>query len=142
MQSSIKCSYSSVSDKLFVAVVDMDRLKYINDTYGHSEGDFSIITVGKAAQQITLKNEKCIRAGGDEFYIIGVGDYDESEIQKRINAFSETMKKLSDNSGKPYIISASIGCCVGSKQNFDETLSMADKAMYEFKAKKKSRNHT
>ena len=135
-------SYSSASDKLFVAVVDMDRLKYINDTYGHSEGDFSIITVGKAAQQITLKTEKCIRAGGDEFYIIGVGDYDESEIQKRINAFSETMKKLSDDSGKPYIISASIGCCVGSKQNFDETLSMADKAMYEFKAKKKSRNHT
>ena len=50
------------------------------------------------------------------------------------------MKELSDNSGKPYIISASIGCYIGTKDSFDETLSMADKAMYDSKIKKK--NHT
>ena len=132
-------SYSRSTDRLFVAVVDMDRLKYTNDTYGHSEGDFSIKTVGKAALMITRDNEKCVRAGGDEFYIIGVGDYDESDINKRVEQFAKIMKQLSDASGKPYIISASIGCCVGSKNSFDETLSIADKAMYEYKAKKKSR---
>lgn len=131
---------SRSSDKLFVAVVDMDRLKYINDTYGHSEGDFSIKTVGSAALKITGAGEKCVRAGGDEFFIIGVGDYSESDIQSRVEKFNEVMNELSDNSGKPYIISASIGCYIGTKDSFDETLSMADKAMYDSKIKKK--NHT
>lgn len=129
---------SKRTDRLFAVVIDMDRLKYINDTYGHNEGDFGIKTVGKAAQAVTMSNEKCIRAGGDEFFIIGVGDYDESDINKRVDKFKKIMKEYSDNTDKPYIISASIGCSVGDKYSFDETLSAADKAMYTNKMKKKS----
>ncbi len=129
---------SKAADRLFIIVIDMDRLKYINDTYGHGEGDFSIRTVGKAAEAITMTSEICIRAGGDEFFIIGIGDYDESDINKRTEKFNRIMKKLSDDSGKPYIISASIGCSVGAKDRFDETLSAADKKMYENKVKKKN----
>lgn len=125
------------TDRLLVIVIDMDRLKYINDTYGHSEGDFSIKTVGKAAEAITLSNEKCVRAGGDEFYIVGIGDYDESIICKRTNKFNRILNELSNNSGKPYIISASIGCSIGATDSFDETLSAADKSMYENKVNKK-----
>ena len=128
---------SREADRLFAVVIDMDRLKYINDTYGHSEGDFSIRTVGKAAKAVTMSDEKCIRAGGDEFFIIGVGNYDESDINKRTEKFRKVMKELSDNSGKPYIISASIGCAVGAKNSFDETLSAADKKMYSQKTDKK-----
>jgi GGDEF domain-containing protein len=50
------------------------------------------------------------------------------------------MKEFSDNSGKPYIISASMGCAIGAKDSFDETLSAADKAMYFVKQKKKKHN--
>ncbi|MBQ8119384.1 MAG: GGDEF domain-containing protein [Ruminococcus sp.] len=130
-------SQSRRADSLFAIVVDMDRLKYINDTYGHSEGDFSIMTVAKAVQAIAMTNERCVRAGGDEFFIVGLGDYDESDINKRMDKFNKVMKELSDNSGKPYVISASIGCAVGAKDTFDETLSAADKAMYSSKQKKK-----
>ena len=47
------------------------------------------------------------------------------------------MKEYSDSSGKPYIISASIGCAVGGQDAFDETLSGADKKMYAHKMNKK-----
>ena len=130
-------AHSKSTDRLFVAVIDMDRLKYINDTYGHAEGDFSIKTVGRAAEAITMSSEKCVRAGGDEFFIIGVGDYDESDVNKRTDKFNKVMKEYSDNSGKPYIISASIGCAVGGQDAFDETLSAADKTMYAHKMNKK-----
>ena len=128
---------SRSTDSLLAVVIDMDRLKYINDTYGHGDGDFSIKTVGKAVEAIAKSNERCIRAGGDEFFIIGIGDYDESDINKRTEKFNKIMKSLSDSSGKPYVISASIGCAVGTKDSFDETLSAADKAMYENKVRKK-----
>ena len=131
---------SRKADSLFAIVIDMDRLKYINDTYGHGEGDFSIKTVAKAVQAVTMTNERCVRAGGDEFFIIGVGDYDESDINKRTDKFAKIMNEFSDNSGKPYIISASMGCAIGAKDSFDETLSAADKAMYFVKQKKKKHN--
>lgn len=131
---------SKSADRLFVAVVDMDKLKYVNDTYGHSEGDYCITAVASAAQKVTMTDELCVRAGGDEFFIIGVGDYDESDINKRIKKFTSTMQNLSDNSGKEYVITASIGCAVGSKDSFDETLSAADKEMYINKQKRKKEN--
>ena len=131
---------SKSADRLFVAVVDMDKLKYVNDTYGHSEGDYCITAVASAAQKVTMTDELCVRAGGDEFFIIGVGDYDESDINKRIKKFTSTMQNLSDNSGKEYVITASIGCAVGSKDSFDETLSAADKEMYINKQKRRKEN--
>lgn len=131
---------SKSADRLFVAVVDMDKLKYVNDTYGHSEGDYCITAVASAAQKVTMTDELCVRAGGDEFFIIGVGDYDESDINKRIKKFTSTMQNLSDSSGKEYVITASIGCAVGSKDSFDETLSAADKEMYINKQKRKKEN--
>lgn len=130
-------SDSKSTDRLFIAVMDMDKLKYVNDTYGHNEGDFCITAIGNAARSVTLTSEICVRAGGDEFFIIGVGDYDESDINKRTKKFTNTMNNISDTSGKPYIITASIGCAVGSKDSFDETLSAADKAMYINKQKRR-----
>ncbi|MBQ3936030.1 MAG: diguanylate cyclase, partial [Ruminococcus sp.] len=91
-------------------------------------------------QAVTMTNERCVRAGGDEFFIIGVGDYDESDMNKRTDKFAKIMNEFSDNSGKPYIISASMGCAIGAKDSFDETLSAADKAMYFVKQKKKKHN--
>ena len=67
-------------DSLFAAVIDMDGLKRINDNYGHGEGDFGIRTVSSAVAHGTRLNEICIRAGGDEFYILGVGKYDAEDV--------------------------------------------------------------
>ena len=74
-------------ERLFVCVIDMDGLKYINDTFGHGEGDCGIMTVSRAAKMLTRDNEICVRAGGDEFFIIGIGAYPDSECAERRERF-------------------------------------------------------
>ena len=127
------------ADRLFTAVIDMDGLKYINDTFGHNEGDYGINAVSKAAQQSAREEEFCVRAGGDEFYVIGIGSYADGECEKRCAAYLSALADISANSGKPYPISASIGCALGDAGDFDleELLRIADEEMYRFKVMRK-----
>ncbi len=127
--------------EIYVGVIDMDGLKYINDTFGHSEGDYGIKRVGEAALGITQEGDICARAGGDEFYIAGLrdkGSFDGDELTKR---FCDKLSELTADDGKPFTVSASIGCTLGSGDvDFEELISEADENMYRFKiARKKHR---
>ncbi|MGN1089053.1 MAG: diguanylate cyclase domain-containing protein [Huintestinicola sp.] len=130
-------------DSLAVFVIDMDGLKYINDNFGHSEGDYGINAVASAARRICRNNEICVRAGGDEFYIMGVGDYSVTDCIVRVQQFSLAIEDANKTSNKPYAISASIGyCCelISSSMSVEDTVSLADSRMYANKqARKKSR---
>lgn len=130
---------SQPTDRLFACVIDMDGLKLINDNHGHSEGDFGIITVSRAVKRICRCNELSIRAGGDEFFILGLGEYLPEECDKRREEFLSAMEELSAESGKPYQICASIGCALGEEGSRDpeELLSAADRDMYRFKTMRK-----
>jgi diguanylate cyclase (GGDEF)-like protein len=127
-------------DVLYVYVIDMDGLKGINDTYGHTDGDYSITAVCSAAQSITDSDSICIRAGGDEFYVIGIGR--SGKATDRSAEFNETLKNISDKSKKPYQITASIGYCsapMSEKPDIDKLISEADISMYIVKSAKKKR---
>lgn len=125
-------------DSLFVAVADMDGLKYINDTFGHAEGDFGIKTVSSTLVTVAKPGEICVRSGGDEFFLIGIGKYSEKEEMDRAIAFTEALSKASDEAGKGYNISASIGCSIFAdcrQISLDNALSEADERMYRYKVK-------
>lgn len=126
-----------------VFVIDMDGLKYINDNFGHTEGDIGISIIASAAQKVCRSSEICVRAGGDEFYIIGIGDYTSDEISETPERFVEALKEESGTAEKPYEISASIGyACqpVTGDFNIDNVINAADANMYENKtARKKQR---
>lgn len=126
------------SDSLFVSVVDMDGLKYVNDTFGHAEGDFGIITVCNVLMSVAKSNEICVRSGGDEFFLIGIGSYTREDEAARAMEFREAVAKASESAGKPYPLSASIGCAVFSdcrKISLDNALSETDERMYRYKVK-------
>ena len=123
-------------DKLFVAVIDMNGLKKINDTYGHTEGDAGILLISKAVKQSALRGEICVRAGGDEFYVIGVGKYDAPDTVTRETDFRTVLEELQADVPKPYKVTASVGCAIEpvvESLNFDAVLSRADKMMYKEK---------
>lgn len=131
-------SQAREGEALFVSVVDMDGLKYVNDTFGHGEGDYGIRTVCAALASVMKNGEICVRSGGDEFFLIGIGSYGKEEAAERAKAFSEAVETASRRAGKPYTISASIGCAVFSdyKQiSLDNALSEADERMYRCKVK-------
>ncbi len=125
-------------DALFVGVLDMDGLKYINDTFGHSEGDEGIKGLCSVISSLTRDNEICVRSGGDEFYIIGIGKYTRADEALRSVEFTDAVAKKSLSMNKPYNLSASIGCLAfpdHKKISLDLALSEADEKMYNYKMK-------
>lgn len=127
-----------LGEKVFAAVIDMNGMKKINDTYGHSEGDYCIMVLSKAVQHNARPDEICVRAGGDEFYIIGIGDYDSETLSARTESLRVTLRELHSKAGKDYEITASIGMVtetIDENTNIDAVINRADKKMYEEKMK-------
>ena len=125
---------------------DMDMLKYVNDVFGHSEGDVYIQSVADLLQEISM-SAVVARLGGDEFMVL----LKESDVRER--DVTETMEDLrdklvrssiKDESGEiMYNRSLSFGIVDVTSENTlpaSELLSTADERMYEYKkAHKKER---
>ena len=125
---------------LLVSVVDMDGLKYINDTFGHNAGDAGIKTVSDAVLAVSQSGDVCARTGGDEFCIISRANASSADITAFADSFCQKLLSLSKKTGKPFPISASIGCAagtVGCIDDFEALLSLADENMYRFKIMRK-----
>lgn len=126
--------------KLLLIVVDLDKLKYINDSFGHTEGDNAITVVAQALQSCSGNSEKCARTGGDEFAIVGCYDYvDETPdyYKRRIYGY---LSRYNDMSHKKYTVEASIGCFCGfvdDCKSVDECYAIADRLMYENKIERR-----
>ena len=124
--------------KIFAIVIDMDGLKKRNDTLGHSEGDNGITVVANAARSITEKDEVCVRGGGDEFFILGVGGYTENHMREKISRFKGYLESANENITVP--VEASIGYSLqplDKSEGYQVVLDKADENMYEDKKSKK-----
>lgn len=128
---------------LYVFFVDMDGLKYINDTFGHAEGDFAITTLAKALTRMRRNDAVCARVGGDEFICAYMT---ESNAPYSAELFSEKMeghiRELEGVADKSYPISASVGMIVEKireNMDLDAVINQADDLMYEQKAAKKKK---
>ena len=121
-------------------VVDMDGLKIINDNYGHIEGDIGIKTIANVVNNITTESEICVRAGGDEFYLVGLGAYNEQTLLDKQKQFYDELDEINKHSGKDYTVTGSIGsalCDFNGKESFKELLKQADADMYRNKEMRK-----
>jgi len=115
---------------------DINRMKLINDYYGHLQGDLAIKTAAQAIQKNIPEHWVAIRFGGDEFLILGQCDNESEviEVQKRI---TEDVKELGKAMAFPFYLSASCGYLYFQPKegdSLDEYVKKADEAMYEIKA--------
>ena len=119
------------------ALVDLDGLKIINDTYGHDEGDNAIKTAADAFKTCCPENAACVRFGGDEMMAVYNGKISEATLRNDINA---CLSSYNASSGKPYRVSVSVGVyiCDDPDMDFDELVKESDKLMYFEKRSKKS----
>lgn len=123
--------------KSILVFADIDRMKTINDVYGHLNGDLAI----KATAEVFKKNSPQEwlfgRYGGDEF--IAVGPYPEDEsIEDLIRKISEAMSGEIKAMNLAFILHASIGFAVvepGDDLTIDAYIDTADKYMYAEKEK-------
>ncbi len=126
---------------LYVVNVDLDGLKYINDNYGHKEGDFAITAVAHSLKAIQAEHLICARFGGDEFTCTFLSDspdtHSTDDIKQQI---TDALSKVPGVSDKEYPLQFSIGMCVQEitrDLNLEGLISIADENMYADKAQHK-----
>lgn len=120
---------------LMVMFMDMDRLKEINDIYGHSHGDNALIMFSDVLKSCAGEDKIAVRYGGDEFLIIGQVE-DEAEAKAFKLKLETALAEANAKSGLPYPIEASIGYVLTDakgKEELDDYVEKADKLMYEVK---------
>ncbi|MCI2048871.1 MAG: GGDEF domain-containing protein [Lachnospiraceae bacterium] len=120
---------------------DLDHLKEINDTFGHVEGDFAIISAARLLCAHFSKNALVGRTGGDEFLILSMDDGTDPEAE--IREFRKEVDAFNDTTGKPYYVELSIGSCsfmCAPLMPFADLVRHADSILYE--AKKGRRSHS
>ncbi len=128
-----------LKEKTVVALVDLDNLKEINDTYGHLAGDQMITTLTETMQRNLQREDNICRYGGDEFVVI-FNNCDMDQAVKRLDQIREIMaeKKIRFNGSKiNTTISAGLSI-VTDKIRGEKVIQSADVKLY--RAKEKGRN--
>jgi len=122
-------------DGLWICFMDVDKLKTINDLYGHEEGDEAIIAVADILKKTFRKSDVIGRIGGDEFAVCGF--YTTKSDELFITRMEKNLESFNKTSSKPYTLSVSKGCLMKSEDMKDATLTEiiaeADKRMYASK---------
>jgi len=130
---------SSVS----VVVLDLDRLKEINDTYGHDAGDRALRAVGSVLRSTVRSNDLCARFAGDEFIIV-LWDCSPEHDARRVADLQSAVAAFPFDPRPGVRVSLSISAGVArfpeDGSTFDELLAAGDERMYRDKAGRRSRN--
>ncbi len=130
-------------DTITAFMVDMDRLKQINDEFGHHEGDFALKVFGQAIHQYARPDMICTRFGGDEFSIIAK-NCSKKDADLLIDQVSKYLANYNQVNNKPYELSASFGYATASCESvkdlhdLESLMAQADALMYEAKNAKKA----
>ncbi|MFH1445819.1 MAG: diguanylate cyclase [Chloroflexota bacterium] len=135
MNAQVLYEYSQRPNGFWICFMDMDKLKAINDEYGHKEGDEAIIAVAEVLKNSFRKSDVIGRIGGDEFAVCGISASKSSSIiLARLN---KHLEGYNENKIKPYTLSLSIGFLEGEEMKdmtLEHMLAEADRRMYINKA--------
>jgi diguanylate cyclase (GGDEF)-like protein len=129
------------SSPLAVAVLDLDRFKLINDTYGHLVGDQVLKQIAGTMTEVLRDYDLAGRFGGEEFVMLlpQTRAVDALRIAERVRAhIAELPLHASGAGGTERVpVTASIGVAAldaGSRRELPELLAAADAALYRAKA--------
>ena len=131
--------YKQEGSQLTIVLADLERLKYINDNYGHKEGDFAIHAVAQALREVCPANSLFTRFGGDEMLAVCPCVLNVAETKDK---FDRYFKRLNATAEKKYIIEASTGIYITRKDEilgFEELVEKSDRLMYEEKKERKEK---
>lgn len=124
--------------KVYLAYLDVDGLKVINDIYGHATGDLAICGVAEAMRDAFREGQILVRMGGDEFLVIGAmsENINFEEKERQIIAFLENYSK---EKMLPLVLQTSMGFVWNDtdEDNMEILVQKADHKMYQIKQQKK-----
>ncbi|GHD91401.1 diguanylate cyclase [Pseudocitrobacter faecalis] len=123
-----------------ILLIDVDKFKQINDTWGHNTGDDVLRKVAGAFYEHVRTSDFVFRYGGDEFLILltEANEADTLRIAERVRSRVEKIKVSAPN-GENIPLSLSIGAAMFSGHpDYERLIQLADEALYG--AKRRGRN--
>jgi diguanylate cyclase (GGDEF)-like protein len=139
----LSCQQMKVSDRtrkgMLLFFVDLDGLKWINDTLGHEEGDRALIKIATLFRETFRTSDIIARLGGDEYAALSL-DISEKNPERFTARLHSLIEAQNSRENLRYRLSISVGHSYYDPENpcsIDELMSFADKMMYERKRNKK-----
>ena len=126
---------------LVLLFFDLDRLKSINDAFGHAEGDEALKSAAAALRSTFRESDIIGRWGGDEFAVLAL-DVPKGSVARLLCRLNETLECLNGAEGLRYVISFSAGVSrydPDRHSSLHELVKVADGMMYEEKRRKLAR---
>jgi diguanylate cyclase (GGDEF)-like protein len=122
-----------------VAVVDLDALKPVNDTFGHAAGDAAIRAVARAVRQVVRADDLVFRWGGDEFLVVLFG-VSEEEARRRLDGLDVMLAVVPvPGSKEPLAVTVSVGVAAFTVvAGLEKALETADERMDRRKLTRRS----
>jgi len=130
---------SRLNHSILLVFMDMDRLKQINDDFGHQQGDLALIDIARLLRLSFRNSDIIARIGGDEFVVLAM-NANGGDATVLINRLRKKMSELNNSGANPYHISLSIGTSAwtpGGPVDLDDLLTRADAQMYQNKRKRR-----
>ena len=114
-----------------VAVLDIDNLKPINDTFGHTVGDKAIRAVARAMRSLVRADDMLFRWGGDEFLVL-MFKLPQPDASRRIEKLNKILEENCERwIGEKVTVTVSFGVAgFTSLTDLGQAIEQADKAMY------------
>ena len=124
-----------VSYSVCLLYIDLDSLKYINDTFGHGAGDAAILQFSRILTDTFRESDVLGRMGGDEFVVM-VADASESDLASVQARLQSNIDLYNMKAAHGQAFSFSLGIIRVEPESaitMEELLSQADAAMYKHK---------
>ncbi len=118
-------------------LIDLDRFKEINDTFGHSYGDKLLIQIGRRFAAVVADADTVARIGGDEFAVLLPNIKDAAAAHEIAENLQRVLESSLNVEGVELDVDASIGLVLSGEHGTDATtlLQHADVAMYVAKTR-------
>ena len=116
-------------------LLDVDKFKSINDSFGHTVGDKALIEIADCLRRSFTGSDVVMRLGGDEFAVYAVGVETERQGAEKIAQFiaNVDMICIPEMGDRKVTVSMGAVICQGAGVKFDQLYPMADHAMYTCK---------
>ncbi|TSD50264.1 EAL domain-containing protein [Rhodococcus sp. KBS0724] len=120
---------------IWLAMLDLDNFKSINDRWGHRVGDDVLVDVAARLNAVLRPTEICARLGGDEFAVAFSGIDDGQEVKARFQAIVDAIDVPFVFAGNSIRVRGSLGygCLPNDATTLDDLVVVADLALYHAK---------
>ncbi|CUB06347.1 diguanylate cyclase [Marinomonas fungiae] len=136
----LKTEFELCPEGIFIAMIDIDHFKNINDQYGHLIGDDVLVSVGNLIEHTVGDLGHISRWGGEEFLVI-FSQAEQNDVEQCLQNLVKTISAERFSNGEDYVIRTTISIGVShfeSDDSIDSLITRADSALY--KAKNSGRN--